>query len=164
MDIWSLFKQPIIDAGSGIIGSIGTAIDKIVTNKGEKLELQNIANKQLQDYTNKLTELTNSLEVEYLKDIQSARAMQQAALQQDDLFSKRFIYYLAISLITAAIAFDFTLFFANIPTDNRDMINMALGTLNSLGFASVVTFFLGSSRSSAQKTDIITSLTNNSKG
>ena len=156
-----LFKKPAADAAATLIGSVTTAIDEIVTNKEEKAQLQMAAQKQVQDYTIRLTELAQESIDAQLKDIQSARAMQSMALQQDDKFSKRFVYYLSIALIGAAIIFDFTLFFANYPTANRDMINMALGTLNSLGFASVVTFFLGSSKSSAQKNDVITQLSAN---
>ena len=160
MGIWDLFKKPAADAASTLIGSITEGIDSLITNKEERLALQMQIDKQLQDYTTKLTELANTLEVEYVKDVQSARVMQQSALQQEDIFSKRFVYYLSIGLIGAALLFDFTLFFANIPDDNRDMINMALGTLNSLGFASVVSFFLGSSKSSAVKSDTIQTLVN----
>lgn len=158
MGIWDLFKKPAADAASTLISSITEGIDSLITNKEEREQLRQLAVKQVQDYNIKLIELANMVEVEYIKDTQSARVMQQSALQQEDKFSKRFVYYLSIGLIGAALAFDFTLLFANIPDDNRDMINMALGTLNSLGFASVVSFFLGSSKSSATKSDTINTL------
>ena len=155
-----ILKDLLTSSTATLVTSITSGLDSLITNKGERLQLQLQLEKQVQDYTLRVTELAQQAENSYLADIQSARQMQVAALQQEDKFSKRFVYYLSIGLIVAALSFDFTLFFANIPADNRDMINMALGTLNSLGFASVVSFFLGSSRSSAVKSDTIQSLVN----
>ena len=155
-----ILKDILTSGTASLVKSITEGLDSLITNKAERLALQMQIEKQVQDYTIRMTELTQQAEDSLYKDIQSARAMQQVALQQQDLFSKRYVYYLSTALILVAVAFDFTLFFVNIPVENRDMINMALGTLNSLGFASVVTFFLGSSRSSAQKTDTINTLVN----
>jgi hypothetical protein len=163
MGIWDLFKKPAADAASTLIGSVTGFIDEVVTNKEEKAQLKMQAEKQLQEYTTKMEELAQSAEKMFIEDKQNARNMQVAALAQNDLFSKRFVYYLSIGLISGALLFDFLLFFKTVPDINRDMINMALGTLNSLGFASVVTFFLGSSKSSQQKTDIITNLSTPTK-
>lgn len=160
MGFWDLFKKPAADAASTLIGSVTGLIDEVVTNKEERLKLKLEADKQLNDYTVKMEELAQSAEKMFLEDKQSARDMQKAALMQNDLFSKRFVYYLSIGLIVSTIAFDFSLFWVTFPEDNRDMLNMAMGTFNSLGFASVVSFFLGSSKSSAEKNATINALTN----
>lgn len=158
MGFWEIFKKPAADAASTLIGSVTGLIDEVVTNKEERLKLKLEADKQLNDYTIKMEELAQSAEKMFLEDKQNARDMQKAALMQNDLFSKRFVYYLSIGLIVSAIAFDFSLFWVTFPEENRDMLNMAMGTFNSLGFASVVSFFLGSSKSSSDKNSTITML------
>ena len=47
----------------------------------------------------------------YLSDVANARSMQTVGLQQQDLFSKRFVYYLAIALVILTFIFDFLMFF-----------------------------------------------------
>jgi len=156
----SVLTDIFTSGASSLVKSITDGLDNLLTSKGEKLQLQQQIEKQVQDYTVSMTTLLQQQEESYLKDIQSARTMQIAALSQDDVFAKRYVYYLSTALIVAAIGFDFTLFFVDIPVANRDMINMALGTLNSLGFASVISFFLGSTHTSAMKSDTISTLVN----
>lgn len=153
-----ILKDILTSSTNTLVKTITEGLDSLITNKAEKLALQIQIEKQVQDYAIRMTELAQATDDAYLKDIQSARTMQSIALNQSDMFSKRFVYYLSIGLVLSTIIFDFTLLFVNIPDDNRDMINMALGTLNSLGFASVISFFLGSSKSSSIKNDIINTL------
>ena len=86
-----------------------------------------------------------------LADMNSARNMQIAALNQDDKFAKRFIYYLAALVITIVVAFDFCLFFIKYPPENKEMINMIAGILNSTALVMVLGFFFGSSKGSGDK-------------
>jgi hypothetical protein len=155
---WDLFKKPAADAAATVIGSVTAAIDEIVTNKEERTRLKMEAEKQLQDYTVKMEELSQASEKMFIEDTQNARAMQIEALRQGDTFSKRFVYYLAIGLAGAAIVYDFCLFFVTYPEANRDMINFVCGIINTGAFMSVVNFFLGSSKGSSEKNDIITNL------
>lgn len=117
-----ILKDILTSGTASLVKSITEGLDSLITNKAERLELQMQIEKQVQDYTIRMTELTQQAEDSLYKDIQSARAMQQVALQQQDLFSKRYVYYLSTALILVAVTFDFTLLFANIPVENRDMI------------------------------------------
>ncbi len=88
-----------------------------------------------------------------IQDRESARKMQAAALQQDDKFSKRFVYYFAIfwSLVAAAYIFAIT-FFDIINTRAADTI---LGFLMGTIIASITTYFYGSSAGSKNKENAI---------
>jgi len=103
----------------------------------------------------KLQQEDDRLELEetkvFLADIQSAREMQIAALGQTDLFSKRFVYYLATfwSLSTAAYIGFIT--FSEIPEDNVRFADTILGFLLGTIIAAILNYFYGSSRSSHNK-------------
>lgn len=61
---------------------------------------------------------------------------------------------LTLGLVAAVAALTAALFFLNIPAENRDMLNFALG--NFFGWASAaIAYWIGSSRGSAEKQDIL---------
>jgi hypothetical protein len=85
-----------------------------------------------------------------MEDIKNARDMQKAALMQNDLFSKRFVYYLASFVMFVLAALLIMLFWVEIPEGNGEIIYMAIGMF--LGIASsVAAFFFGSSAGSKEK-------------
>lgn len=95
------------------------------------------------------------LEFEKLEmaDRADARDMQKEALKQDDLFSKRFVYYLAIfwSVVGAVYIFATTFFDVLNPKVADTVLGFLLGTI----VATVINFFFGSSQGSKDKTDKI---------
>ena len=91
-------------------------------------------------------------------DRANARAMQVAALQQTDLFSKRFVYYFAIFWsVTAALYIAF-ITFGNIPEANVRFADTILGFLLGTVVATIIQFFMGSSDGSKQKDTVLESL------
>ena len=87
------------------------------------------------------------IELEYA-DLADARDLQKIALQQDDLFSKRFIYYLAIGVFTFSATVVLLLFWIEIPDKNRDVVNFILGVIIGTGMTGIFNFFYGSSKGS----------------
>jgi hypothetical protein len=85
-----------------------------------------------------------------LQDLADARDLQKAALQQGDLFSKRFIYYLAAFIMLAIAVFVAMLFYVDIPEGNSEIVYMAFGIFMGIG-TSVAAFFFGSSQGSKDK-------------
>lgn len=81
-----------------------------------------------------------------------ARDMQKVALQQDDLFSKRFVYYLASFWSFVAVVYIGLITFMTIPEANVRFADTILGFLLGTVIATIVNFFLGSSQSSKDKT------------
>jgi len=68
-----------------------------------------------------------------------------------DSLSKNFLNTLALVLIALTFRFDTMFLFVQYPERNHDTITMIAGVLNTVGFASVVNFFYGSSQGSKNK-------------
>ena len=84
-------------------------------------------------------------------DTANARQMQVAALQQDDLFSKRFIYIFATFWSIFAAAYIAFITFGTIPEDNQRFADTILGFLLGTVVATILQFFFGSSMGSKKK-------------
>ena len=89
------------------------------------------------------------------KNTADARAMQVTALQQDDKFAKRYVMYLATFWSVTAVAYIFLITFTNIPETNVRFADTILGFLLGTVVATILNFFLGSSASSKEKTEVL---------
>jgi len=98
--------------------------------------------------------LFKHIEMDY-KDIADARDMQKVALQQEDKFSKRFVYYLAIGVFVFSASVVILLFFVEIPKENRDVVNFILGVVVGTGLTGIFQYFFGSSKGSKDKSNFI---------
>jgi len=126
---------------NGILGGVTDIIDKFTVSKQEKLQMKLEVQKMLQEK-----------EALLLKDVQNARSMQMEALKQDDLFSKRFLYYFAMASIFLAFLFIFLITFLEIPEQNIRFADTILGVVIGTVFGSIFNFFFGSSQGSKTKT------------
>lgn len=88
-----------------------------------------------------------------MENVKSAREMQIAALNQDDLFSKRFIYYLAIFWSVIGGVYIFLVTFMEVV--NVRAADTVLGFLLGTIVATIINFFFGSSKGSKDKTSIL---------
>ena len=88
----------------------------------------------------------------------NARDMQKVALQQDDIFSKRYVYYLATFWSLVAFIYIFLITFINIPQANIRFADTVLGFLLGTIVATIINFFFGSSKGSTDKQEIINQL------
>jgi hypothetical protein len=96
-----------------------------------------------------------------VEDRNKAREMQIAALNQNDLFSKRYVYYLASFIVFSATAFGIGLFFWTVPEENKRLVEMFSDIYLFGGALVVINFFFGSSKSSHDKDDAIRNQTIN---
>jgi hypothetical protein len=87
-----------------------------------------------------------------VKDRNSAREMQQAALAQGDSESKNFVYRFAWFWSVVSALYFFCVTFLTMPEGSRDFANIILGFLLGTAIASIFNFFYGSSKSSSDKT------------
>ncbi|HEY8935103.1 MAG TPA: hypothetical protein VIM65_07775 [Cyclobacteriaceae bacterium] len=85
------------------------------------------------------------------QDRMNARAMQIEALRQDDQFSKRFIYYFAMLIISAAIVFGVMLFFVPIPEANKRLVEMFCDLFLFAAALTIINYFYGASKLSHDK-------------
>lgn len=84
-------------------------------------------------------------------DIASARHMQETALQQDDIFSKRFVYYLAAWWSLFSCVYIIVISVITIPETSVRFVDTILGFLLGTVVATIIQFFLGSSIGSKTK-------------
>ena len=90
------------------------------------------------------------------KNTANARAMQVAALGQDDKFAKRFVMYLATFWSVTAVTYIFFITFGTINESNVRFADTILGFLLGTVVATIINFFLGSSAGSKEKTEAMT--------
>ncbi len=146
--------NPLADIAVGAIGkvieSVGNAADSLFTSDDErnKAEIE-------------MRRIDGDIEKAYLADKDSARKMQVAALQQDDLFSKRFIYYFSIAWSLFAMAFMATVTLADIPEKNASTVSTIMGFLLGTAVSSIFSFFLGTTQANKSKDTAIANLSVN---
>jgi len=102
--------------------------------------------------------LSASIQEMYLADTKSARTMQIVALNQEDLFAKRFIYFFAIFWSVAAVAFIFAITFMSIPETSVRFADTILGFVLGTIIAQIIAYFFGSSLGSKSKDEMKDSL------
>lgn len=94
----------------------------------------------------------------YLADAQNARAMQIAALTQEDKFSKRFVYYLTAFLVVCGFGYIYMVTYYPVPLQNKEIVNTVMGLIIGTVFGSVLSFFYGTTKSSNEKSTLIAQL------
>ena len=146
--------NPLTDIVIGSVGkvieSVGNAADQLFTSDDERNKAEILAK-----------QIDADLEKSYLADTDSARKMQVAALQQEDVFSKRFVYYFSIFWSLFGMIFMLIATLVEIPEKNINTVNVILGFLLGTAISSIFSFFLGTSRSSQNKDATIQQLTAN---
>lgn len=103
-------------------------------------------------------ELAKDFEIARLADVDSARKMQMEALKQDDLFSKRYIYYLASFWSVVGAGFIFAVLAIDIPEASTHIVDTILGFLMGTIVSTIIAYFFGSSRGSSDKQKAIEQL------
>lgn len=90
-----------------------------------------------------------------VKDRDGARAMQIAALQQDDWFAKNFIYLFTSVWSIFAMAYFAFVTFGSVPEGGIRMADTILGVLIGTVLTGFFNFYFGSSKSSKDKTEVM---------
>ena len=132
--------------GSIVKGVTDLASDLITTDK-ERLAAEN-----------ERDQISLDREKAHLADTDSARKMQIAALGQEDVFSKRFVYYFSMAWSVFAMAFMAVVTLCEIPDKNANSVNIILGFLLGTAVASIFSFFLGTTQQSKTKDATISAL------
>jgi len=132
---------------NGVLGVVKNLIDSSTLTSEEKKELQ----KEVINYEIEIDRLHN-------EELANARNMQIEALKQDDIFSKRFNYYLAGGSILLGFVYLFAVTFLSIPTDSQRFADIGFGVISTVVFGQIYSFFYGSSQSSKNKDTVISNL------
>ena len=78
-------------------------------------------------------------------DKQNARELQIESLKQDDLFSKRFVYYFASFWSIIAAVYIIAVTFMTIPTANIRFVDTVIGFMLGTIVSTIIGYFFGSS-------------------
>lgn len=143
----SLISDLLTGGAGSIVETVVKGVGELVTTDKERLAAEHA-----------MAELGVRREEAYLGDTQDARHLQVAALQQDDRFAKRFIYWFAIAWSAFAMGFMLLATLANIPDKNLRLVDTILGFLLGTAIAGIFNFFLGTTYRSQKKDDTISAL------
>jgi hypothetical protein len=155
-DLFNLLKGIAPTLATAVAGPLGGAAVRALAAKfGVSDSVEAVAKAIVGDpeATAKLQEL----ELEYAKldneDRANARAMQIAAIQQDDWLAKNFIYiFTSVWSIFAMVYFAFVTF-GTVAESGVRMADTILGVLIGTVLTGFFNFFFGSSKGSKDKTD-----------
>lgn len=114
--------------------------------------IENSANLQ-QELKVLLLNRTTELEKLAFQNTNDARAMQAKALEQGDLFSKRFIYAFAGFWSLCAVIYIGCITFITIPADSVRFADTILGFILGTVIATIINFFYGSSSGNEQRAE-----------
>lgn len=149
------FAPTLATAVAGPLG--GAAISAIASRLGVGDTVEEVAKAIAGDPT--AAAKLQELELEFAKleneDRASARAMQIAALQQEDWFAKNFLYiFTSVWSIFAMVYFTFVTF-GTVAESGIRMADTILGVLIGTVLTGFFNFFFGSSKGSKDKTDAL---------
>jgi hypothetical protein len=175
--IGTAFAQRGLDIlGSLFRGALDKGTQEVADLIKDKtgIDVNNVADGKLDDaqwaklkefefeYQSRLLEYQQSMEASRLEeerlhqaDRADARSMQKEALKQDDVFSKRFIYYYSIGITILTFIFIFKAAFGEIPKENVRIVDTVLGFLLGVSLSAIIQYFYGSSAGSSQKSRLI---------
>jgi hypothetical protein len=155
-DLLSILKGIAPTLATAVAGPLGGAAISAIANKfGVADSVEEVAKAIAGDpqAAQKLAEIDlKQFELENA-DRDSARHMQEVALQQEDKFAKHFIYWFAWFWSIGSMVYFFAITFGTVPASGKDFGNIILGFLLGTAVATIISFFYGSSKSSKDKTE-----------
>lgn len=107
------------------------------------------------EFQQAMASMEADLEKAYLLDMQNARAMQVAALAQEDHFSKRFVYVFAGLWSVFAMVYFGCVTFIDVPDEGRRVADTILGVLISTVMGGIFSYFYGSTRGGEAKSAML---------
>jgi hypothetical protein len=130
---------------SNVAPNIIDIVGEVLPSSGALGIVKNLIQKDDKLTTNEKVEALRLLELD-LKNVKDARSMQKAALNQDDKFSKRFLYYLSTFWSLVAASYFFLATFSSVVNDK--IADIILGFLLGSVVGVMMNFFYGDSHKS----------------
>lgn len=147
--------QAVVDKGIGYVEE-KTGI-KLETNEDGNIPPEKIAELRIASMKHaefKIEAEQKMVDAEH-RNTADARDMQKQALQQDDLFSKRFVMYFAIGWSIFAACYLVGITFFPIPEASIRFADTIVGFLLGTLISTIMNFFFGSSRGSQMKDEVM---------
>ena len=159
----SILTDLFSGGASTLVDSVGNALDKVITTKGEKMQIDNEIQKAEMDYQVQMKNLSVTEQKQILDDVNSARqygAQVQTSPNATKL-SKNVSPILAMgtTLITFVLFFVLIFYREQLSNDKVNIILYILGVLSAI-VTQIFSFYFGSSMGSSAKSDFINSLQN----
>lgn len=155
-ELFALLKNIAPTLATVVVGPLGGAAVSAIANKFGVADSVEAVAKAIAGDPEAAQKLAD-MEMEYARidaaDRNSARHMQEVALQQEDKFAKHFIYWFAWFWSVGSMLYFFAITFGTVPASGKDFGNIILGFLLGTAVATIISFFYGSSKSSKDKTD-----------
>lgn len=134
----------IVDIAGIVTGGAPDPVAALMADPAKAMEFQ----KALMDNETELVRM-------HLAEVQDARKMQIAALGQDDLFSKRFVYYFAAAWSAFAMLYFLGVTFIPIPPEGTRVADTILGVMISSVIGVMFAYFYGSTRGGTEKSRLL---------
>jgi len=123
--------SPILEAIGGLTGLEAlTRVGEILRKPAELIEI-----------TEEDRQIALALVKADLEDRKDARQLQRTSLDQDDKFSKRFLYYLTMFIVASAVAFIFITIYVPYIEQVAHIVDTSYGILIGTVFVSVINYF-----------------------
>jgi len=178
LDLLSGFFRGAVNKGTEKVAEMikdetGIDVDDIAENKLTDEQWGKLKEFELKNQENLLAYLqtagAQNIELEQIhqKDREGARGMQTKAIESEDPFIRRFIYFYALLITVLTFSFIFWAAFLHEykPDDNSvRIIDTVLGFLLGVSLSAIIQFFFGSSQGSTSKQGQIERLTDRLTG
>ncbi len=152
------FLQSIFSGGaSDVVNAVGGVVDKLVTTKEEKMQLENEIRKAELQYELEMRKMDVEEKGQVFSDIKDAREMTSTVQTSSNAtkLSKNVGPYLALGTTLLTFALFFTLIFGYCDKGNtKEIVLYILGVLSAI-VTQIFSFYFGSSQSSSLKNQTI---------
>ena len=157
-DIMSFITDLFSGGASTLVNSVGNVLDKVVTTKEEKMQLENELVKSEQQFQVDMQKLSNEEQQMVYQDIDSARKREAEVQtsQNSTKLDKNVSPILALGATLITFVLFYLVIFQNKTFDPgiKDIVVYILGVLSAL-LTQIFSFYFGSSKGSTEKNNII---------
>lgn len=156
------FIQDLFSGGANtLVDSVGKVLDKVVTTKEEKMQLENEIRKSEIQFQLEIKKLSNEEQRMMLEDISSARQreVQVQTSEHATKLAKNVAPFLALGTTLLTLGLFYVLVFApsEIQGESKDIVLYILGVLSAI-LSQIYSYYFGSSAGSADKARTIANI------
>jgi len=161
MSIGAFISGIVGGKASDIIDSVGNVADKFITTGQEKEEFRAEVQKEINRHIEAIQTAQNEELKTYLADMSNARdrEIQIATSDKAPTINKIIQPILAILLLGSCFVMWYTILFKDIPEEKEMLVAGIVGSLTTIAMG-VVSYYFGSSSSSAKKQDQLDKIMN----
>lgn len=158
------FLQNLFSGGaSTLVDSVGNVLDKVVTTKEEKMQLEIEMRKSEMQFQLDMKKLSNEEQQMILGDISSARQREVQMMNSENAtkLNRNLMPIMALGTIILVLSLFFVLVFTPtiIQSESKEIVMYILGVLSAV-LSQVYGYYFGSSAGSAEKSRTLAGMQN----